>query len=181
MDLPFYEQFGRLLLAAVLGALVGLERERQSRPAGLRTHALVCFGSALAMLVSIYGFNDVLDTPGISGDPSRIAAQVVSGIGFIGAGTIIAQSRSIRGLTTAASLWTVAAIGLAAGGGMYAAAIAGTGLVLVVLLPLKYIEEHLIHTRPRPQPAIREQGRPRPAGRRVARFKRRDGSSFGSM
>jgi putative Mg2+ transporter-C (MgtC) family protein len=148
-DLPTYEYLGRIGLAFLLGSVIGLERERQPRPAGLRTHTLVCVGSALIIIVSTYGFNDVTGTQGVVLDPSRIAAQVVSGIGFIGAGTIIAQSDRVRGLTTAASLWAVAAIGLACGGGLYLPAIATTVLVLVVLVPFKYLEGLVFHhTRP---------------------------------
>src|SRR5690554_4491147 len=98
----------RLTLACLYGALIGLERERKDWTAGLRTHMMVCVGSCLIMLVSAYGFNDVLNTDGIVLDPSRVAAQVVSGIGFIGAGTILFLRKGIiRGLTTAAGLWTV--------------------------------------------------------------------------
>ncbi|NLN06375.1 MAG: MgtC/SapB family protein, partial [Firmicutes bacterium] len=99
----------RLFVSVLLGGLVGLERERHNRPAGLRTHILVCLGSALIMIVSFAGFSG---TFGFSGDPARIAAQVVSGIGFLGAGTILRQGGFVRGLTTAASLWVVAAVGL---------------------------------------------------------------------
>jgi putative Mg2+ transporter-C (MgtC) family protein len=147
MDLSTYEYLARLGFAFVLGASIGLERERQPRPAGLRTHTLVAVGSALFILVSTYGFKGVVGVEGVGLDPSRVAAQVVSGIGFIGAGTIIAQSDGVRGLTTAASLWATAAIGLAAGGGLYIPAIATTVLVLVVLVPFKYFEESLLHRR----------------------------------
>ena len=116
----------RLIVATVLGGLVGVERERLERAAGLRTHALVGVGAALFMIVSAFGFADILGTPGVGLDPSRIAAQVVSGIGFLGAGTIIFQREIVRGLTTAASVWAVAAIGLAAGGGLWLAAILAT-------------------------------------------------------
>jgi putative Mg2+ transporter-C (MgtC) family protein len=125
----------RLSLAALLGALVGIERERKDWAAGLRTHMMVCVGSALTMLVSAFGFRDILGTSAVVLDPSRIAAQVISGIGFIGAGTILfLRQEVIRGLTTAAGLWTVAAIGLATGGGMYFAAAVATGVVLIILL-----------------------------------------------
>ena len=107
----------RLLLAAVLGSLIGFERERMSWAAGLRTHMLVSVGSALIMIVSSFGFADILDNPHVILDPSRVAAQVVSGIGFLGAGSILLRGEVIRGLTTAASLWSVAAVGLAIGGG----------------------------------------------------------------
>lgn len=125
----------RLLCAALLGGLIGLEREYRSKEAGFRTHFLVALGSALFMIVSAYGFSDVVFTEGTRIDVSRIAAQVVSGIGFIGAGTIIFQKSEnvVRGLTTAAGLWVTAAIGLACGGGMYALASIATLLVLLGL------------------------------------------------
>ncbi len=117
----------RLLAATVLGAIIGIERERAEHAAGLRTHALVSLGAALFMIISAYGFAPVLGEHVIL-DPSRIAAQVASGIGFLGAGTIILRREIVRGLTTAASMWTVAAIGLACGGGMYFAAVAASVL-----------------------------------------------------
>lgn len=127
----------RLVVAALLGSLIGLERERLDRGAGLRTHMLVCLGSALIMIVSAFGFADILGTPNVVLDPSRVAAQVVSGIGFIGAGTIIfLRHEVIKGITTAAGLWTVAAIGLAVGGGMYVAAMITAVLALIILLVL---------------------------------------------
>jgi len=134
----------RLASAAVLGALVGLERERHEWAAGLRTHMLVCVGSALVMLVSMHGFAEVQGERNISFDPSRVAAQVVSGIGFLGAGTILfLRQEVIRGLTTAASLWTIAAVGLATGGGMYVAAVAATACALIILALVKPIEQRL--------------------------------------
>lgn len=144
----------RLLLAAVLGAVIGFDRERHTWAAGLRTHMLVCLGAALTMIVSAYAFSDILKQyPAVVLDPSRIAAQVISGIGFLGAGTIMFLRREnvVRGLTTAAGLWTVAAIGLAAGGGMYAAAIIGTAIAFVILAVLKPLERHfgLRKTQPR--------------------------------
>lgn len=131
----------RLLLAALFGALIGLERERKNWSAGMRTHMMVCVGSCLIMIVSAYGFADVLGTPHMELDPSRIAAQVISGIGFIGAGTILfLKEGTIRGLTTASGLWTVAAIGLATGGGLYFAAIATTVIALIILWALQPLE-----------------------------------------
>ena len=109
----------RLLLAGVLGGVIGWDREYRAKEAGLRTHFLVALGSAVIMIVSQYGFADVLAKPGYGLDPSRVAAQVVSGIGFIGAGTILIQKQFVRGLTTAAGLWATSGIGLAVGGGMY--------------------------------------------------------------
>ncbi|MEO6799970.1 MAG: MgtC/SapB family protein [Rhodanobacter sp.] len=141
----------RLLLAAVLGAVIGVNRGRLEWAAGLRTHMLVCVGAALAMIVSAFGFADVLKRPDIVLDPSRIAAQVISGIGFLGAGTILFLQREqvIRGLTTAAGLWAVSAIGLAAGSGMFVAATAATLLIWMILALLKPIERRFIQTRNR--------------------------------
>ena len=131
-------------MAGVMGVVIGLEREYRSKEAGYRTHFLVAFGSALMMVVSQYGFQDVLEADLVRLDPSRLAAQVVSGIGFIGAGTIILlQKQIIRGLTTAAGLWATAGIGLAAGAGMYVVGIVATVLVLVGLEALSYIFKSL--------------------------------------
>jgi len=138
----------RMLVAALLSGVVGLERERGERAAGLRTHALVGLGSCLVMLVSAFGFSDWHFTPGAL-DPSRMAAQVVSGIGFLGAGVIIFQRdrEVVRGLTTAASVWVVAAIGLAVGGGMYVTATVGTGITLLILAGLKPLERTVARRR----------------------------------
>ena len=131
-----YEFILRIFCAAVLGGLIGLEREYRAKEAGFRTHFLVALGSAVFMIVSAYGFSDVAlsDTTG-RWDVSRVAAQVVSGIGFIGAGTIIFRKAEniVSGLTTAAGLWVTAAIGLACGGGMYVLSIATTLMVLLGL------------------------------------------------
>ncbi|MCC7461271.1 MAG: MgtC/SapB family protein [Gammaproteobacteria bacterium] len=144
--LAYQDVLLRLLIAAVLGGAVGLERERLEWAAGLRTHMLVCVGAALLMLVSAFGFADILGTPNVVLDPSRIAAQVVSGIGFLGAGTILfLRHEIIRGLTTAASLWTVAAVGLAVGSGMYVAALATTAIVVIILAVMKPLERRLFH------------------------------------
>ena len=121
----------RLCIAGILGGLIGLEREFRSKEAGFRTHFLVALGSALFMLISQYGFATLMD--GGRFDASRVAAQVVSGIGFIGAGIIIFQKNSVRGLTTAAGLWVTSAIGMACGGGMYIISGFATLLVLLVL------------------------------------------------
>jgi putative Mg2+ transporter-C (MgtC) family protein len=124
----------RLTVGLVLGAVIGFERELHRQPAGFRTHSLVALGAALFTVVSAFGFT------GDSVDPTRIAAQIVSGIGFIGAGTILQYRGHIRGLTTAASLWSVAAIGTAAGAGLYVVAVVGTLLILVILSILDRVE-----------------------------------------
>jgi putative Mg2+ transporter-C (MgtC) family protein len=138
--LPYAETLLRLLVAAVLGSLIGFERERLLWAAGIRTHMLVCVGACLFMIVSAYGFAPVLG-PNVVLDPSRVAAQVVSGIGFLGAGAILARGEIIKGLTTAASIWTVAAIGLAVGGGLYFAAGASTAVILAILAGVKPLEQ----------------------------------------
>ena len=136
----------RLVVAGLLGGVIGWDREYRAKEAGFRTHFLVALGSALVMIVSQHAFSDVLDRPGYGLDPSRIAAQVVSGIGFIGAGTILIQKQFVRGLTTAAGLWATAGIGLAVGGGMYWVGVAAMILTLVGLefltLIVKNIGEH---------------------------------------
>ncbi len=138
--LPYADTLLRLLLAAVLGSLIGFERERLLWAAGIRTHMLVCVGACLFMIVSAYGFGSVLG-PNVILDPSRVAAQVVSGIGFLGAGAILARGEIVKGLTTAASIWTVAAIGLAVGGGLYFAAAISTAVILAILAGVKPLEE----------------------------------------
>lgn len=129
----------RITIAAVLGGIIGLEREYRSKEAGFRTHFLVALGSALFMVISAYGFDGALISPEHRLDVSRIAAQVVTGIGFIGAGTIIFQKHVVKGLTTAAGLWVTAAIGLTCGGGMYLLAISSTVLVLISLEAFNWI------------------------------------------
>ena len=129
----------RLVLAALFGTIIGLDREYREKEAGFRTHFLVSLGSALMMIVSQYGFSEILTHDGVSLDPSRIAAQVVSGIGFIGAGTIIFNHQIVRGLTTAGSLWATAGIGLTAGAGMSWLALAATILTLVALEGLSLV------------------------------------------
>lgn len=124
----------RIFIAALLGGAIGLEREYRAKEAGFRTHFLVALGSALFMILSVYGFETAVKTyPNVSFDPSRIASQVVTGIGFIGAGTIIFQKTNVRGLATAAGVWVTAAIGLACGVGMYVLASTATILVLAGL------------------------------------------------
>jgi putative Mg2+ transporter-C (MgtC) family protein len=130
----------RVCVATVLGGVVGMERERSERAAGLRTHAMVGLGAAAFMIISAFGFKDILGTQAVVLDPSRVAAQILTGIGFLGAGTIIFQREMVRGLTTAASIWAVAAIGAAVGGGMYVLAGSTTALTLAVLAGLKPIE-----------------------------------------
>jgi putative Mg2+ transporter-C (MgtC) family protein len=131
----------RLLIAAVLGSVIGMEREKKAWAPGLRTHMLVSVGACLFMIVSAFGFSDILGTKNVILDPSRIAAQVVSGIGFLGAGSILLRGEVVRGLTTAASLWSVAAIGLAVGGGLYVEAVAATLVIVIILAGIKPLEE----------------------------------------
>jgi putative Mg2+ transporter-C (MgtC) family protein len=137
----------RLAVAAVLGGLVGLERERLEWAAGMRTHALVSLGSALFMVVSIFGFSDILNEQHVILDPSRVAAQVASGIGFIGAGTIILRREVVKGLTSAASIWAVAAVGLAVGGGMFLAAGSAALLALALLILAKPLKARMFPQR----------------------------------
>ena len=132
----------RLILAFILGGLIGLERELHGRAAGLRTHILVCLGSALIMLTSMHMFYLYQGIATI--DPARIAAGVITGIGFLGAGTILRSRASVRGLTTAASLWAVAGIGLAVGSGFYLGAYATSAIVLFVLFFLTRLERALV-------------------------------------
>ena len=130
----------RLFAAAIFGGAIGLERGYRAKEAGFRTHFLVALGSALFMIISQYGFEEILSKPyNIRLDPSRVAAQVVSGIGFIGAGTIIFQKHVVKGLTTAAGLWVTAAIGMTCGAGMYTLACAATILVLLCLETLNIL------------------------------------------
>ena len=139
--MSIYEIVFKLCLACILGALIGLERESLNRPAGLRTYTLVCVGSTLAMIVSIDIYMQYYHT--VNADPGRIAAQVVSGIGFLGAGTIMREGATVRGLTTAAGLWVVACIGLAVGAGLYVPSIATTVLILFVLIYFVKVEEKI--------------------------------------
>lgn len=131
----------RLLLALILGSVIGLERKRKGQIAGLRTFALISMGACLAMILSIYVPQEYLGLK--NGDPGRIAAQVITGIGFLGAGAIIQMKGSVRGLTTAAGIWSIATIGMAVGVGMYIVAIAATLLVLVVLTAVEFIDYKL--------------------------------------
>lgn len=143
MNIITYDFVLRLFVAAMLGGVIGLEREYRAKEAGFRTHFLVALGSGLFMILSQFGFDDVLGHyEQVSLDPSRIASQVVTGIGFIGAGTIIFQKHVVRGLTTAAGLWVTSAIGMTAGAGMYVLSIATTVLVLLCLEALYFILQH---------------------------------------
>lgn len=146
MEISIWEIALRLSLAVIFGGLVGFERETHNRPAGFRTHILVCTGSALIMMVSAYGFINEFGN-GYQLDPGRIAAQVVTGIGFLGAGTILQQRGSVRGLTTAASIWVVSGIGLATGIGFYAGAALATLLVLISLLYLGRVDRKILQRR----------------------------------
>jgi putative Mg2+ transporter-C (MgtC) family protein len=151
-ELSLAELALRIALAAGLGAAIGLERELREREAGLRTHLLVSLGAALFTIVSAYAWSDwsFSNRSGIVFDPTRIAAQIVTGVGFLGAGAIIRQGLTIRGLTTAATLWAVAAIGMAVGAGYYAAAVITTVVVIVSLWPLRILAYRMF-TRVRPE------------------------------
>jgi putative Mg2+ transporter-C (MgtC) family protein len=132
----------RLFLAAVFGGIIGIERERKDWAAGMRTHMMVCMGSALIMLVSSFGFMDLVGKDYAELDPSRVAAQIVSGIGFIGAGTILFRKpNKVMGLTTASGLWTVAGIGMAAGGGMYVAGGIATVFAILILWGMQPVQK----------------------------------------
>lgn len=134
----------RLFTSLILGGIIGYEREINRHAAGLRTNILVCVGSTLIMLLSIYGFNQFLDEPSVRSDPARLAAQVISGIGFLGAGTIMQRGASIKGLTTAATLWVMAAIGLAVGAGFYYPAVITCVIVFLSLRILNKVEHRFL-------------------------------------
>ena len=138
-DIGLINVFFRLLLSFIIGGLIGFDRERQKQPAGLKTHILICVGSSLLMLLSIYmpqTFNNLKNV-----DPSRIAAQVVTGIGFLGAGAILKLGIDVKGLTSAATIWVVAALGLAIGAGMYHGALIGAGVILFSLVGVDFLEK----------------------------------------
>jgi putative Mg2+ transporter-C (MgtC) family protein len=138
----------RLLIAAALGAAIGVERELHSHPAGTRTHLLVSLGSAAFTVLSIYGFTDITNAGQVAAvDPSRVAAQIVTGIGFLGAGAILKYGASVRGLTTAASLWVTAAIGMAAGTGELVLAVVVTAIAILSLGPLRALVRRVRRTR----------------------------------
>ncbi len=134
----------RIALAGLLGGVIGIERQLRAKEAGLRTHILVGIGSALFMIISKYGFGDILPESHVALDPSRIAAQVVSGMGFLGAGTIIIQKQIVKGLTTAAGMWVTAAIGLVIGSGLYEIGLYGAFLTLVVLEVFRQLSNRLL-------------------------------------
>lgn len=138
-----WEMSLRIFISILLGGVIGMERELGSHAAGFRTHILVCLGASLVMMLSIYGFSAFVFEANVRMDPARLAAQVVSGIGFLGAGTILRTGRTVSGLTTAASLWVVAAIGLSVGAGFYYAAGLTTAAVLVSLFVLNKLEQRL--------------------------------------
>ncbi|MDQ0063639.1 MgtC/SapB family protein [Paenibacillus harenae] len=151
LDNPWYISelhiFLRLMLALLLGGLIGLEREQSKHAAGLRTNILVCLGSCLLMMLSIYGFSAFVDEPNVRVDPARLAAAVITGVGFLGAGTILFTGKSITGLTTAASLWVVSAIGLAVGAGFYFASSVTTVMVLLTLWAFNKLEKRYIRAK----------------------------------
>jgi Uncharacterized membrane protein len=137
----------RLFSAVLMGGIIGWERELSNQSAGFRTHILVCVGSALIMLLSMYGFADYAYEANVRMDPARLAAQVISGIGFLGAGTILRNGLSISGLTTAASLWVVAAIGLSVGAGFYLPSIIATSIVFTNLFILNRVEKRVFKSK----------------------------------
>lgn len=141
VDISTGQALFRLCLSMVLGATVGYERKRKGQPAGLRTFSLIAMGATLAMLVSIYVCQEYVGLK--NGDPGRIAAQVITGIGFLGAGAIIQAKGSVRGLTTAAGIWMASIIGLAVGVGLYVLSIFATLLILFILVQLENIEKKL--------------------------------------
>ncbi|GAA3408345.1 MgtC/SapB family protein [Paenibacillus hodogayensis] len=150
----------RMVVSVLLGGLIGLEREWSNHAAGFRTHILVCIGATSIMLLSIYGFSQFIEEPNVRTDPARLAAQVISGIGFLGAGAIIRNGPSISGLTTAASVWVVAAIGLSVGAGFYYPASLATFLVLVSLFLLNKWEKYLLRNRRNQDVVIKIYDRP---------------------
>ncbi|TDF97968.1 MgtC/SapB family protein [Paenibacillus piri] len=134
----------RICLSMILGGVIGLERELNNHAAGLRTHILVCIGSATIMLLSIHGFNQFVNELNVRVDPARLAAQVISGIGFLGAGAIMRTGSFVSGLTTAASIWVIASIGLSVGAGFYYPAVLATTLVWICLFVLNKWEKHMM-------------------------------------
>lgn len=145
--ISYFDLTLRILLAVICGGGIGIEREWSNHAAGFRTHILVCVGSASIMLLSIYGFGEFVTETNVRIDPARLAAQVISGIGFIGAGAIMRSGLSIKGLTTAASIWVVAAIGLCVGAGFLYCAFLVTAVVFICLFMLNKFEKHLMRNR----------------------------------
>ncbi len=139
----------RLFLALLLGGAIGIEREMRNQPAGFRTHAILAVGSALIMMISYLTAARYGTSGATPGDPTRIAAQIVSGIGFLGAGAILRMGPSVKGLTTAASLWATAGVGMACGGGFYKEAVIATALILLTLFLLGKAEKRLLFTKPK--------------------------------
>ncbi|UNO43070.1 MgtC/SapB family protein [Streptomyces sp. MST-110588] len=137
-------QFAELAIALLLSSLIGLEREVQQKSAGLRTHTLVGVGSALFMEVSVHGFGALLGTDGVALDPSRVAAQIVSGIGFIGGGLIFVKKDAVRGLTTAATIWLTCAIGMACGGGLPLLALGATAVHFLIVRGFPKLTERVL-------------------------------------
>ena len=140
-----YEIILRVLVGAALGAVIGFERERNDQPAGLRTHMILVIGSTLAMVLSV-NLGHLYARIGSDFDPARLAAQVISGIGFLGAGAILRYGYTVKGLTTATSLWTMAIVGLAVGAGYYLIGVVTTGLMLIVLTLLNILEKRFVRT-----------------------------------
>ena len=141
--------FFRVILAVVLAFIPGIERELTGKFAGLRTHILVCVGACVFTLISLYGFQTTVSTPGVitQNDPARIAAQIITGIGFIGAGTVMRHGSSVSGITTAATLWVCAAIGMCCGCGEYLTAIITSIATLVVLIVIRKLEKNFLSKR----------------------------------
>jgi putative Mg2+ transporter-C (MgtC) family protein len=169
MDNPWYinelQIALRLVLAVMLGGLIGFEREQSSHAAGLRTHMMVCLGSCLLMLLSIYGFSAFVDEANVRVDPARLAAAVITGVGFLGAGTILHTGKGITGLTTAASVWVVSAIGLGVGAGFYFASSVATAMVLFVLWAMNKLERKYIRGKRERVIVVITEDRPRVLGR----------------
>ncbi len=139
--IAWYEIIARLLFAALLGGMIGFERERKDWAAGIRTHMIACMGSTLVMLVSCFGFSDILGYPNVELDPSRVASSVVIGIGYLGAGIILILKRgNIKGLTTASGLWATAAVGLSIGGGMYITGLVATVITVLILYVVQKLQ-----------------------------------------
>jgi putative Mg2+ transporter-C (MgtC) family protein len=143
-DLNLWTIGTRLVVALLLGATLGWDREARNRPAGIRTHAMVCLGAAMFTILSVQILGGISsESPGVTADAMRLVSGLISGVGFLGAGSIIQSRGSVRGLTTAASIWLIAAVGLACGMGNYRVALLGLALAYVVLAPMRYLEHYL--------------------------------------